>query len=49
VQWRGRILKIRIERDDRLFDANLEAGEPMTLFVGGAPHELHPGHALRLP
>ncbi len=49
VQWRGRRLKVRIKRDDRRFDASLEAGEPMTLFVGGAPHELHPGHALRLP
>jgi trehalose/maltose hydrolase-like predicted phosphorylase len=49
VQWRGRRLKVRIERDDSLFYADLEAGEPMTVFVGGSPHELRPGHVLRLP
>jgi trehalose/maltose hydrolase-like predicted phosphorylase len=40
VQWRGRRLKIIIDRADRRLDATLEAGEPMSLFVGGKPNRL---------
>jgi trehalose/maltose hydrolase-like predicted phosphorylase len=40
VQWRGRHLKIRIDQTSRRIDAILEAGEPMSVFVGGKPNRL---------
>jgi trehalose/maltose hydrolase-like predicted phosphorylase len=39
-QWRGRRVKISIDRTERRLVATLEAGEPMTLFVGGKPNPL---------
>jgi trehalose/maltose hydrolase-like predicted phosphorylase len=39
-QWRGRRVKISIDRTERRLVATLEAGEPMTLFVGGKPNAL---------
>ena len=40
VQWRGRRLKIRIGGGGQIHEATLEAGEPMTIVVGGEAHEL---------
>jgi trehalose/maltose hydrolase-like predicted phosphorylase len=40
VQWRGRHVKIRIDRNERRLNATLEAGEPMILFAGGKPNHL---------
>ena len=48
VQWRGRRLKIRIDGGERVVAATLEVGEPMTIVVSGAPHELRCGGALRV-
>jgi trehalose/maltose hydrolase-like predicted phosphorylase len=39
-QWRSRRVKISIDRTERRLMATLEAGEPMTLFVGGKPNPL---------
>ena len=39
-QWRGRRVKIGIDRLKRHLLATLEAGEPMSLLVGGKPHAL---------
>jgi trehalose/maltose hydrolase-like predicted phosphorylase len=39
-QWRGRRVKISIDQAERSLIATLEAGEPMTLFVGGKPNPL---------
>jgi trehalose/maltose hydrolase-like predicted phosphorylase len=39
-QWRSRRVKISIDRTERRLIATLEAGEPMTLFVGGKPNPL---------
>jgi trehalose/maltose hydrolase-like predicted phosphorylase len=44
-QWRGRRVKISIDRTERRLTATLEAGEPMTLFVGGKPNHLALGAA----
>jgi trehalose/maltose hydrolase-like predicted phosphorylase len=40
VQWRGRRLKIKIDQAQHSLGATLEAGEPMTVFVGGKPNNL---------
>jgi trehalose/maltose hydrolase-like predicted phosphorylase len=40
VQWRGRRVKIRIDRNERRIIAMLEVGEPMILFAGGKPNHL---------
>jgi len=40
VQWRGRHVKIKINRNERRINATLEAGEPMILFAGGKPNHL---------
>ena len=39
-QWHGRCLHMRINHDTDSAVVTLEAGEPMTLFVQGAPHDL---------
>jgi trehalose/maltose hydrolase-like predicted phosphorylase len=39
-QWLSRRVKISIDRAERRLIATLEAGEPMTLFVGGKPNHL---------
>jgi trehalose/maltose hydrolase-like predicted phosphorylase len=46
VQWRGRQLKVRIERN--LFSATLEDGEPLKLIVTGDAHELSRGPTLHI-
>jgi trehalose/maltose hydrolase-like predicted phosphorylase len=49
IQWRGRRLKIRIrsgQAGTQPIEATLEAGELMTLFVGGEPRELRQGQKL---
>jgi trehalose/maltose hydrolase-like predicted phosphorylase len=48
VQWRGRRLSVRIDQADRSFEATLEDGEPMTLFVRGERRELRPARMLRI-
>ena len=48
VQWRGRHLRVRIDRVEQLVEATLEAGEPMALVVRGAPHELRRDQAIKV-
>jgi Glycosyl hydrolase family 65, C-terminal domain len=48
IQWRGRRLKIRIDRTKKILESALEAGEPMTLVVSGEPHELRRDQMLRV-
>ena len=48
VQWRGRGLRIKIVPGGQLIEAALEAGEPMTLIVGGQPHQLRRDRTLRI-
>jgi trehalose/maltose hydrolase-like predicted phosphorylase len=40
VQWRGRGVKVGIDRARRAVEATLEAGEPMRLTICGKSHEL---------
>jgi trehalose/maltose hydrolase-like predicted phosphorylase len=40
VQWRGRRLKVKIDQTEHSLGLALEAGEPMTVFVGGKPNHL---------
>ena len=40
IQWRGRRLRVRIDRAEQLLQATLEAGESMALFVNGSRHEV---------
>jgi trehalose/maltose hydrolase-like predicted phosphorylase len=46
VQWRGRRLKISIHPDTQIVEATLEAGEPMTLIIGGERNQLCSAAAL---
>jgi trehalose/maltose hydrolase-like predicted phosphorylase len=48
LQWRSRRLKVRIEQPGRILNAALEAGETLTVVVGGEPHELALGRAIRV-
>ncbi len=48
VQWRGRMLKIRIDQHKRHLEAKLEEGEPMTVAVSGERHELRHDRTLRV-
>jgi trehalose/maltose hydrolase-like predicted phosphorylase len=48
VQWRGRRVKVRIDKIKQLVEATLEAGEPMAFVVIGEPHELRHGQMLRV-
>ena len=48
VQWRGRQLRVRIAQAEQTLDATLEAGEPMTLTVGGKPYVLRCDGALHV-
>lgn len=48
VQWRGRQLKIRIDQIEHVVAAELDAGTPMTLFVGGEGHEVSLERAIRV-
>ncbi len=47
-QWRGRSVEIRIGQAERGIDATLETGEPMTILIGGQPHELQGGQTLHV-
>jgi len=49
LQWRGRRLQIRIDQTDQHLEATLAGGEPMTIVVGGEPHELRGDKPLRVP
>lgn len=48
VQWRNRRLKIKIDQNEQILEATLEAGDSMTLVVRGEPHELRRDQALRV-
>ncbi len=48
LQWRGRLLKLRIDAAKPSFSVTLEAGGSLTVSVRGETHELHPGHALTI-
>ena len=45
IEWHGRKLKIRIDAADRVVQATLEAGEPMSLLMNGHQHEVRQGQA----
>jgi trehalose/maltose hydrolase-like predicted phosphorylase len=47
VQWRGRSLKIRIDQDEQIVEADMDGGDPMTLAIGGDTHELRPRQPVR--
>lgn len=47
-QWRGRSLKVRIGQAEQGLDATLTAGDPMTLLIGGQPHNLQYGHTIHV-
>ena len=49
LQWRGRQLQIRIDQTDQHLEATLTGGKPMTIIVGGEPHELLGDKPLRVP
>ena len=40
IQWQGRSLKIRIDRDKQRLEARLKEGDPMTFAIGGGLYEL---------
>jgi trehalose/maltose hydrolase-like predicted phosphorylase len=46
VQWRRRSLWISIDAGEQTFEAIMETGEPMVLFVGGEPNQLSSAAAL---
>jgi trehalose/maltose hydrolase-like predicted phosphorylase len=48
LQWRSRLLKIRIEQTKQSLEVTLETGEPMTLFVSDERHELCRDHMLQV-
>ncbi len=48
VQWRGRRLRVQIEREVNLLSATMEDGEPLKLIVAGEMHELLCGPPLRI-
>jgi HAD superfamily hydrolase (TIGR01509 family) len=48
VQWRGRRLRVQIEREINLLSAMLEEGEPLKLIVADKTHELLCGLRLRV-
>ncbi len=48
LQWRGRRIKVRIERRGNLLSATLEEGKALKLIVAGEEHELLPGPVLRV-
>jgi trehalose/maltose hydrolase-like predicted phosphorylase len=49
VQWRGRRVKVRIDQKQQTIDAILEAGEPMTLIVGGEANRVSSTAAVCVP
>lgn len=49
IEWHGRKLKIRIDAADRVVQATLEAGEPMSLLMNGHQHEVRQGQAAACP
>jgi trehalose/maltose hydrolase-like predicted phosphorylase len=48
LQWRSRLLKIRMEQTKQSLEVTLETGEPMTLFVSDERHELCRDHMLQV-
>jgi len=49
VQWRRRSLRISIDSGKQTVEAIVEAGEPMVLFVGGAPNQISSDAILVIP
>jgi trehalose/maltose hydrolase-like predicted phosphorylase len=49
VQWRGRRVRVRIDRESNRVQASLEEGEPMTVAVNGERHDIRAGQELRVP
>ena len=49
VQWRGRSLKIRIDQDEQIVEAEIDGGEPMTLGINGDAYELRQGQSVQAP
>ena len=47
-QWRGRLLRVRVDQAEQGFTASLESGEPMTLVVQGLPHTISRDGSLQL-
>ena len=43
LRWRGRSLRVTLRGEPRLFTAEVEEGESMTVQVGGISHALTPG------
>lgn len=48
LQWRSRLLRIKVVPGEQRIEATLEAGEPMKLVVNGQPHELRSDRTLRV-
>jgi len=48
VQWRSRRLKVKLTGGQRVIEATLEIGEPMTILVEGVAHGLRRGQPLRI-
>jgi trehalose/maltose hydrolase-like predicted phosphorylase len=46
VQWRGRRLRFSIDQAQQTVESTLEAGEPMTLTIGGEARLLGPAASL---
>jgi trehalose/maltose hydrolase-like predicted phosphorylase len=48
IQWRVRLLSIKIDQIHRCLEASLKEGEPMTLVVCGTSHQLRRNQVLRV-
>ena len=48
IQWRDRLLSIKIDQIHRCLEASLKKGEPMTLVVCGTSHQLRRNQVLRV-
>ena len=44
AQSRRRMLKVRVEQARTRIEATLQAGDAMTIFIGGEPYELRRGN-----
>jgi trehalose/maltose hydrolase-like predicted phosphorylase len=49
VQWRGRHLKISVNRNEQVIEASLQIGDPMVVVIAGKAHALAQDHPLRIP
>ena len=48
IQWRDRLINIKIDQAHRCIEASLKEGEPMTLVVSGTSHQLRRNQVLRV-